>query len=83
MDDLTASQLNALQNLSRKKTGEGAPFINIGAARALTELGLAERSREGWDITPTGAAVLARLAPLKSEEQDDLPPPTDIRDHGR
>jgi hypothetical protein len=83
MDDLTTSQLHALHNLSRKKAGEDVPFVKIGDARALTELGLAERSREGWDITPTGAALLARLAPLKSDEAEDLPPPTDIRDHER
>ena len=78
MDDLTASQLNALQNLAHKKTGEPAPFVNIGAARALTELGLAERSREGWDITPAGAALLARMTPLSTEGAEDLPPPTRI-----
>jgi hypothetical protein len=74
MDDLTPSQLNALQNLSRKKTGEEAPFVNIGAARALTELGLAERSREGWDITAAGAALLARLTPLGPGAPEDQPP---------
>ncbi|HZZ32315.1 MAG TPA: hypothetical protein VFE10_10010 [Phenylobacterium sp.] len=64
MAELTDAQLNALQNLARKKSGEDAPFINISAARALTELGLAERSREGWDITPEGSAYLAsRAAP--------------------
>ena len=63
MDDLTDAQLNALQNLARNKAGEVGPFINIGAARALTELGLAERSREGWDITPEGSALLAKRAP--------------------
>jgi hypothetical protein len=62
MADLTDAQLNALRNLALKKSGGEAPFINISAARALTELGLAERSREGWDITPAGAAALARLA---------------------
>jgi hypothetical protein len=62
MVDLTDAQLNALQNLARKKSGAEAPFINIGAARALTELGLAERSREGWDITPEGSALLAKRA---------------------
>jgi hypothetical protein len=62
MADLTDAQLNALQNLARKKSGEDAPFINISAARALTELGLAERSREGWDITPEGSAFLAKRA---------------------
>ncbi|WP_372785824.1 hypothetical protein [Phenylobacterium sp.] len=62
MADLTDAQLNALQNLALKKAGKDAPFINIGAARVLTELGLAERSREGWDITPEGSALLARRA---------------------
>lgn len=60
MTDLTDGQLNALQNLRRKKHGEEVPFVNIADARALTELGLAERSREGWDITPAGAAFLVR-----------------------
>ncbi|HEX2816175.1 MAG TPA: hypothetical protein VHN39_07265 [Phenylobacterium sp.] len=62
MAELTDAQLNALQNLARKKAGDDAPFINISAARALTELGLAERSREGWDITPEGSAELAKRA---------------------
>jgi hypothetical protein len=62
MAELTDAQLNALENLARKKAGEEPPFINIGAARALTELGLAARSREGWDITPEGSSLLARRA---------------------
>ena len=62
MDDLTGGQLVALNELARKKAGQHVPFVNISAARALTNLGLAERSREGWDITPAGAAHLARLA---------------------
>ena len=74
MDDLTPSQLNALHNLSRKKAGEEVPFVNIGDARALTELGYAERSREGWDITPAGAALLARTTPSGPEAVDDPPP---------
>lgn len=63
MEALTEGQTLALQNLSRKRDGQDVGFINIGDARALTELGLAERSREGWDITPAGAALLARLGP--------------------
>jgi hypothetical protein len=62
MDDLTESQLHALRNLARKRTGESVPFVKIADARALTELGLAERSREGWDITGEGSALLARLS---------------------
>jgi len=64
MDDLTSGQIEALQDLSRKRDGEPVPFVNIADARALTELGLAERSREGWNITAAGAALLARLAAL-------------------
>lgn len=79
MDDLTTSQLHALQNLSRKRAGEDVPFVNISDARALTELGFAERSREGWDITSIGSAFLARQAPLGSSETDDPEPPTDIK----
>ena len=62
MDDLTSGQIEALRDLARKRDGESVPFVNIADARALTELGMAERSREGWDITPAGAALLARMA---------------------
>jgi hypothetical protein len=58
MDDLTASQLEALRNLASKKAGDHVGFVNIADARALTDLGLAQRSREGWDITPEGSAFL-------------------------
>ena len=62
MDDLTSGQIEALRDVARKRDGESVPFVNIADARALTELGMAERSREGWDITPAGAALLARMA---------------------
>ena len=62
MDDLTSGQIEALRDLARKRDGESVPFVNIADARALTELGMAERSREGWNITPAGAALLARMA---------------------
>jgi hypothetical protein len=76
MDDLTANQLHALKALARKKSGEDISFVKIGDAQALTELGLAERSREGWDITPAGTAFLARLSPLSSDDAEPMPPPT-------
>lgn len=66
MDDLTGGQLHALQNLARKRDGQEVPFVNIADARVLTDLGLAERSREGWDITGAGSALLARLGPPPS-----------------
>ncbi len=58
---LSPGQLAALENLSRKKAGEVVDWINIADARALTELGLAERNREGWQITPAGADVLGTV----------------------
>ena len=60
---LSASQLLALSNLQRKQAGEDVDWINISDARALTELGLAERNREGWKITEEGVALLAADAP--------------------
>ena len=68
MDDLTKSQLEALRNLARKKAGEEVGFVNIADARALTDLGLAQRSREGWDITPEGSALLAGDAGASATE---------------
>ena len=59
---LSAGQFQALGNLARKQAGEDVDWINISDARALTELGLAERNREGWKITPEGAALLAEQA---------------------
>lgn len=58
MAALSPSQLHALRNLSRKKAGAEVPFVRIADARALSELGLAERSRQGWDITAAGLAAL-------------------------
>ncbi len=56
--DLTAGQFTALRNLASKEAGGEVDWINIADARALTGLGLAERSREGWKITPAGAEAL-------------------------
>ncbi len=73
--ELSAGQLTALRNLASKQAGGDVDWINIGDARALTELGLAERSREGWKITPAGAETL-RLDGL-AEDLDpvgDAPP---------
>lgn len=54
----TEGQWTALRNLARKQAGGNVPWINIADARALTDAGLASRSREGWDITPEGLAML-------------------------
>ncbi len=57
--DLSENQWTALRNLARKQAGEDVDWIKISDARALTELGLAERSREGWIITQAGKQALA------------------------
>lgn len=56
---LSEGQLTALRNLSLKRAGKPVDFINIADARALTDLGLAVRSREGWEITSEGEVLLA------------------------
>jgi hypothetical protein len=61
----------ALENLAGKKAGKDVGWINIADARALTDLGLAERSREGWDIT---AAGLSAFAARNAGDNDQSPP---------
>ena len=61
MNSLCESELTALRNLAEKRTGNITPFVNIADAQHLTELGLASRSRQGWDITAQGVADLAAL----------------------
>ena len=55
---LSEEHLRALGNLNRKKAGEEVDWVNIAAARALTELGFAERDLTGWKITDAGVAAL-------------------------
>ena len=47
-----------LHNLARKQDGEEVAFINIADARALTDLGLAERTQQGWTISEAGRKLL-------------------------
>jgi hypothetical protein len=61
-EDLTEVELRTLALLAEKGAGGAVPFVNIAAARALSDLGLASRSAEGWDITPKGSAELALRA---------------------
>ena len=60
---LSGDRLEALRNLSQKKAGQPVGWIDIAEARALTELGLAERTGSGWRITAEGEAALARTTP--------------------
>jgi hypothetical protein len=50
--------MQALRNLAQKQTGAPVDFINIGDARALTELGLAARTQQGWEISAAGVQLL-------------------------
>jgi hypothetical protein len=59
MRSLSDGEIQALENLGRKKGGETVGWISIADARALTELGLARRSANGWVLTPAGAEQLA------------------------
>lgn len=72
---LTDRLFDTLKNLARKKAGDEVDWINIADARALTDRGLAQRSREGWDITAAGAAALA----ARGADDPDRPPPDTAR----
>jgi hypothetical protein len=67
---LSPGQHAALRNLAAKLAGEEVGWINIADARALSELGLAERNREGWRITDEGQAAL-QTADAQAEPPDD------------
>jgi len=73
----------ALRNLARKQAGEAVNWINIADARALTELGYADRNSEGWRITAAGAlaltaivedtvedAPLTNISPIRKDENE-------------
>lgn len=55
-------EMAALQNLADKQAGKNVDWINIADARALTDLGLARRNREGWEITPEGMTLIKAQA---------------------
>jgi hypothetical protein len=55
---ISPKELTALHNLAAKQAGEDVNWINIADARALTELGLARRTREGWEITAEGLEMV-------------------------
>ena len=63
---LSEGELTALRNLAAKKAGGEVDWISIADARSLTELGLAERNRGGWQITAAGEAILSQQGPGKS-----------------
>ena len=55
--NLTSDQIGTLQRLSAREEGRDR-FVAILPAQALTGLGLAERTRQGWSITGEGKAWL-------------------------
>jgi hypothetical protein len=59
MTDLSGDQIHALRNLARKQAGEDVDWISISAARALTDLGYAERTAGGWIISQLGSTTLS------------------------
>jgi hypothetical protein len=72
---LSENQRAALDNLARKQAGKEVDWISISDARALTDLGLAERTRAGWTITPAGQALLdADPRPEPDAGSDDNAP---------
>ena len=73
--ELSAGQLTALRNLASKQAGGDVDWINIADARALTGLGLAERSREGWKITPEGVETLRLNGRVEDLTAAEDPPP--------
>ncbi len=67
---LSEARVAALRNLSRKQAGHEVGWIAITEAQGLTDLGFAERSRSGWQITESGQAALALLEAAKSGSED-------------
>lgn len=61
MDELTDREVQTLRHLAIRRDGAPTPFLNIADAQRLTELGLAVRSRQGWDITSAGSSYLVRF----------------------
>ena len=58
---MTDGQIAALRNLAHKQAGQDVGWINIADAGALADMGFAERSRQGWTLTPAGRAALGTL----------------------
>ena len=81
--DLTPGQRIALANLARKQAGEAVDWINIADARALTELGYADRGREGWRITSAGSSALIAISHEDGGDDGVTPPTAEISSIGR
>jgi len=72
---LSPAQFDALSNLARKKAGDDVGWVAIAQARELTDLGLAVRTRSGWEITDAGEAALSEHADARPDDSPDDPIP--------
>jgi len=75
---ISETELAALHNLANKQAGKDVDWINIADARALTELGLARRNREGWEITAEGLALLKAQGEAPTPAPRNDPPPGEL-----
>ncbi len=72
--DLTEGQRAALRNLASKKASIDVGWISIADARALADLGLADRVSSGWRITPAGEAMMAEIGKAPEEDAGAVTP---------
>ena len=80
MAALSPAQFDALSNLARKKAGDEVGWVAIAEARELTELGLALRTRSGWEITDAGEATLREHDAARPDDSPAAPIPFGPRD---
>ena len=65
MISLNPTEALALGNLARKHDGFDVGYIRIAEARALTEMGFAQRQPSGWRITEAGLAHFKQFVSSK------------------
>ena len=72
---LSPAQFDALSNLAHKKAGDEVGWVAIAEARELTDLGFAQRTRSGWEITDAGEAALREHDAARPDDPPDAPIP--------
>eukprot|EP01037_Dinobryon_pediforme_P015026 gene15026-15165_t len=85
---LNPTQALALGNLARKHDGFDVGYIRIAEARALTDMGFAQRQPSGWRITEAGLAHFkqfvsskdspAEIGETKGKPKKAKPQPTNV-----
>jgi len=76
---LSPAQFDALSNLAHKKAGDEVGWVAIAEARELTDLGFAQRTRSGWEITEAGEAALRERDAARPDDPPDAPIPFNPR----